>query len=596
MTSDGSEHPAPPLAADSGAPEDRAAEFARLRALLVGREHAAIAELRDRVDALELTPDAVADHLPEAVALRADRDDRLARALAPTLERSFAESVRRNPQQVAQAIYPALGPAIRKAIAEAIAGLVAGINRALDESLSVRGLKWRWEAWRSGVPYPQIVMKHALVYRVEQVYLIHAETGLLLAHVTAPDLAAPDADVISGMLTAIRDFVGDSFELRADGGLRQFLVGDVTVLVEAGPSALLAAVVRGQHPPELLRRLQQALELLHLHFAGPFARFDGDAAAFAPAAPILAECLETVVETDRPRRGALAPRVAWTALAVLALALLTTLLLRQRRWQRAVDALDAEPGVVVLDIDKGWRSWRLAGLRDPLAPAPAAILAAAGADTGRVTGTWTGYLSAEPALLLARAQRALAVPPSVRLRVAGDTLVAGGSAPAEWITRARARAGAVAGLSAWRDDGVTPELPAGLRATADSLGQTRVLFAAGAAELSGAALAALADAAARWRVLQGAVGAEWIVRLDLVGRTDSTGSLETNRALSDERAGQVARALVRLGLPERAVRPRGIGTVDPIPAANLEARARVNRSVAFSVRLEPAPTTQEPRP
>jgi OOP family OmpA-OmpF porin len=104
-----------------------------------------------------------------------------------------------------------LGPAIRKAITEAIAGLVAGINRALDESLSARGLAWRWEAWRSGVPYPQIVMKHALVYRVEQVYLIHAETGLLLAHVTAPDLAAPDADVISGV-TAIRDFVGDALE------------------------------------------------------------------------------------------------------------------------------------------------------------------------------------------------------------------------------------------------------------------------------------------------------------------------------------------------------------------------------------------------
>jgi OOP family OmpA-OmpF porin len=598
VTTDGSEHPAPPLGTEPATPEDRAAEFARLRTLLVGRERDAIAELRERLERVRLTPDAVAEHLPEAVALRAGRDQQLARALGPTLERAFTESVHRNPQQIARAIYPALGPAIRKAIAEAIAGLVGSINRALDESLSVRGLKWRWEAWRSGVSYAQIVMKHALVYRVEQVYLIHAETGLLLAHATAPDLSAPDADVISGMLTAIRDFVGDSFEPGADGGggLRTFSVGDVTVLVEAGPKALLAAVVRGQHPPELLRRLQETLELLHLHFAGPFARFEGDAAEFEPSVAILADCLETVVETHGPRHRPLAPRIAWVAIALLVLAIVAGLALRHRRWQRAVDALDAEPGVVVLDTDRGWRSWRITGLRDPQATAPAAVLTAAGADTNRIRGVWTSYLSAEPSLVLARAERTLAAPASVRLRLAGDTLVAGGSAPTDWIARARARAEAIAGVSAWRDADVAPEIPATLVAAADSLALTRVLFAAGGAELSGPALQSVADAAAWWRALQAGVGEEWVVHLDLVGRTDSTGSLELNRALSDERADQVARALTRLGLPERAVRPRGIGTQDPLPARDIEERARLNRSVSFSVRLDPASPTQEPRP
>ncbi|MDH4044645.1 MAG: OmpA family protein, partial [Gemmatimonadota bacterium] len=273
-----------------------AEDFAALRALLLSPEQHEIAELRRRLDALGVTAEELAASLPEAIALRAGQDDRLARALGPTLETAFSESVRRNPQQIADAIYPALGPAIRKAITEAIAGLVTTINRSLESSLSIRGLKWRIEAWRSGVPYGQIVMKHALVYRVEQVYLIEAESGLLLSHVTAPDLAAPDADVISGMLTAIRDFVGDSFEPRADGGLRTFSVGDVTVLVEAGPRALLAAVVRGQHPPALLEKLQVTLELIHLRFAGPFARFDGDSAPFDAARPVLAECLETVVD------------------------------------------------------------------------------------------------------------------------------------------------------------------------------------------------------------------------------------------------------------------------------------------------------------
>jgi outer membrane protein OmpA-like peptidoglycan-associated protein len=596
VTSDGSEHAAAPPGTDPAAPEDRAAEFARLRELLVGRERDALAELRERVDALEDRPDAVAAHLPEAVALRAGRDEQLARALGPTLERAFSESVRRNPHHLAQAIYPALGPAIRKAIAEAIAGLVTTINRALDESLSVRGLRWRWEAWRSGVPYAQIVMKHALVYRVEQVYLIHAETGLLLAHVTAPDLTAPDADVISGMLTAIRDFVGDSFEPRGDGGLQKFTVGEVTVLVEAGPRALLAAAVRGQHPPALLLRMQETLELLHLHFAGPLAQFDGDAAALAPATPILADCLETVVETDRPRRQRLAPRIAWGVAALLVLALVGTAVLSQRRWARALRALEAEPGIVVLEAERGWRSRRIAGLRDPMAADPAAVLVAAGGDTTRLTGVWRPYVSTEPRIALARARRVLATPASVHLRLVGDTLVATGAAPADWLARARARADAIAGVSMWRDDDVTPELPARLREAAASLARTRVLFAAGSADLSDAALRSVLDAADLWRLIQTGVGADWVVRLDVVGRTDSTGSLEANQMLSGERASRVTRALGRLGLPPGVLHPDGIGTSAPLPARELDTRARLNRSVSFGIRLEPASPHQEPRP
>jgi OOP family OmpA-OmpF porin len=193
----------------------------------------------------------VADLLPEAIALRAGRDRHLARALAPTIDGAISESVRRRPREIATAIFPILGPAIRKAIAETLAGLVNSINSGIEHSLSPRGLKWRIEAWRTGVPYAQIVLRHALVYRVEQVFLIHPENGLLLSHASAPDsLRRP---LVSGMLTAIRDFVADSFAReREAGGLRRFSVGELTVMVEQGPRALLAAVIRGQAPDTLL--------------------------------------------------------------------------------------------------------------------------------------------------------------------------------------------------------------------------------------------------------------------------------------------------------------------------------------------------------
>ncbi len=157
------------------------ADLAELRDLLLGAERRRLQAIEERLDAGSLSRDELAELLPEAIALRAGRDRQLARALAPTVENAISESVRRNPREIATAIFPVLGPAIRKAIAESLAGLVASINGTIEHSLSPRGLRWRIEGWRTGVPFAQIVLEHALVYRVEQVFLIHAETGLLLA-------------------------------------------------------------------------------------------------------------------------------------------------------------------------------------------------------------------------------------------------------------------------------------------------------------------------------------------------------------------------------------------------------------------------------
>ncbi len=149
--------------------------------------------------------------------------------------------MRRNPREIATAIFPVLGPAIRKAIAETMAGLVSSINRAVEQSFSVRGIKWRLEAWRTGVPYARILLRHALVYRVEQVFLIHSETGLLLSHAAPPELKVTDADLISGMLTAIQDFVADSFAEQESGGLRTFSVGERGAAIGGGRRRSIAS-------------------------------------------------------------------------------------------------------------------------------------------------------------------------------------------------------------------------------------------------------------------------------------------------------------------------------------------------------------------
>ena len=514
---------------------ERSSELDTLRRLLVGPEQTRIEELSDELHSRDFSAEHIADVLPEAIALSGSSGEQLGRALAPTIDTALRESIRRDPREVATAIFPVLGPAIRKAIAEAMSGLVRSINSAVEQSLSLKGMKWRFEAWRSGVPYPQVVLKHALVYRVEQVFLIHAETGLLLEHVSARDLVVQEAELVSGMLSAIQDFVKDSFMPGEGATLRTFSVGEHTVQVEAGPRALLAVVIRGQAPDGVLRQQQDTLETVHLEFASQLADFAGDSAPFAPTRPLLEDCLETVLSTDRSaerRRGAW---LKWAIpLALVILVIVGFLVRSSMRWNTGLAALRAEPGLVVVDADRDWGEWKISGLKDPLARDPAAVIAAAGVGNPQVAGEWEGYLSLDPEMMRARAIRSV------------DSL-------------------------------------------SRSLEQDRIFFATASADLDPSAMAKLSSAAATIRRLDelGASMGE-SVSIGLTGRTDLTGADETNAALAGRRVNAVRDFLASMAIDRSRLIPDPVGTAKPLFSDNEAELSRINRSVSFKVVLSAA--------
>ena len=570
-------------------------EFAELRELLLGAERRQLAQLQRRVEKQQ-SPEGLADQLPEAIALRSGRDRQLARALAPTIDDAITESVRQNPREIATAIFPVLGPAIRKALAEAMAALVESINRAVEHTFSLRGLKWRVEAWRTGTPYAQIVIKHALVYRVEQVFLIHAETGLLLAHAAPPELKVTDADLISGMLTAIQDFVGDSFQQQEDGKLRTFSVGELTVIVEPGPQAVLAAVVRGQPPESLLVRLQEKLETVHFQFAAAFADFSGNAAPFVPAQAMLEECLETVLSHQRTRaaRG----RLAWLRWAVplvlLAAALVWVALARQRRWSDAVARLRAEPGIEIVEAERSGGTWRFRGLKDPLAAEPAVILAGLGADTAKLDARWKPYVSLEPSLVTARARQALSAPASVNFRLSGDTLYAEGAATLAWVSRASSLPMLPPGISFLSLSAVAANLSPELAALKSQIEGSLVLFDIGSAAVLPARRGSLDSVGAAFLRLSGATGRlGYRTDLELLGRADTTGTEETNQNLSRARVDAVGGRLVGLGVRPEAWSGVPLGVSNPLPGRDGIDQAQANRSVAFVVRVRPGASPPE---
>lgn len=570
-------------------------ELSELRDLLFGTERRQIDELRRRLDTNEITPEELAEKLPQAIVQRAARDRQLALALAPTVETAISESVRRNPHEIATAIFPVLGPSIRKAIAETMAGLVNTINRAIEHSLSPRGIKWRIESWRTGIPFAQIVMRHALVYRVEQVFLVHANTGLLLAHV--PEGTGEDADLISGMLTAISDFVSDSFEPKQTGELRAFAAGDLSVIVEPGPQAYLAAVVRGQPPETLPYRLQTTLETIHLQWSNPLCAFEGDAAPFVTTRPLLEDCIETVLATDRPSAKSGFRRFAWAIpVLVIAGALAWWATSGGRRWNAAVARLEAEPGITVIRSERSDGKWNVTGMRDPLAASPSMILAGMGVDTTDVLARWEPYVSTEPALALERARRLLAPPGGVQLELVGDAIVARGRAPEAWIARASTLAPALAGFSSVDLSGIEPGLPGDMDSLRVAIEGVRALFAIGADALDSTARSEIGAVAERVKALIAAARRNrYDMTLQVVGRTDPSGSESGNLALSRRRAVAVRDLLASLGVAAQLLEPNASGSANPLPASGPIDRARMNRSVTFVVWARPSSGGITPR-
>ncbi len=438
-----------PASEGGGGPEAgkgaKAEELEQLRRLLLANEQERLGDLEKAVAKGGVDAKRLSDLLPDAILLRGEGDQGLPRALAPTLEASFEDSVKRNPRTLANVIYPIIGPAIRQSIRNALTSLSEGFNEALEHSFSARGIGWRIEAWRTGRPFSEVVLLHSLVYRVEQVFLVHTQTGLLLEHVYAPSVRARDPELVSSMLAALRDFVEDSF---SDGELRQQLsqvsFQELTLVVQPGPAAVVAAVVRGAPPTELRKKLEATVEQIHTERAEELAAFEGDPAPFRATVPLLEECL---VEHRRERRRGPSRAIGLFVVGAILAVITVWALGRARdehRWEAAVEALRGEPGLVVVDVDDAER--RVRGMRDRLSRDPSEVLAGVDFDPDEIQFEWTSFASHEPQLVLAHARDILDPPDSVGTRLVSGVLYLSGRATHAWVQRATQLAPALQGI------------------------------------------------------------------------------------------------------------------------------------------------------
>ena len=110
----------------------------------------------------------------------------------------------------------------------------------------------------------------------------------------------------------------------------------------------------------------------------------------------------------------------------------------QQLWEGYLERLRAQPGIVITEAGKRDGKFVVSGLRDPLAADPLALLGEAGIDPARVVAHFDPYQALDPQLVLKRLEVSLDPPSSVTLEIAGNRIVARGSAPRPWLDRAHA--------------------------------------------------------------------------------------------------------------------------------------------------------------
>lgn len=555
--------------------------------MLLSEEQKQILALQERLDNPVRRSEETSAVIAEAIRLRQDQGGGgpLRDALAPSIEETLRESVRKDSSILADVLFPVMGPAIRKAVAESIRTLIESFNKALESSLSVQGLKWRFESIRTGRSYAEVALLRSIVYRVEQVFVVHKKTSLLLLHAVGPDVTAKDADMVSGMLSAIQDFVRDSFQADQGEALDRLQVGELQVWVEHGPHATIAAVIRGEVPQSYRLLLREKLEKFHQQFGAALQGFEGDAAAFEPFRPNLDDCL--VAHFKEKQRES---RPYFFALVLLLIGLLAGWqiwnILLVRRWRAFVDILREEPGIVVTASGRSGGRFQIQGLRDPLAINPNMLAKAAGLNPDQAEFGWQAYYSLDDAMVLRRARHILQPPRSAILVVDHGTLHVAGEAPADWVEQLHLKGPMIPGVIALDDRNLNN--PDALLRSKAAVESAIILFEGGSYELSPSQEPRVAQLLEAVRSLvQNANAVHSQVQIELIGHSDSTGTERTNAPLSEARARRVMQGLLEGGIDAGFLVAGGVGTAKPVRQEETLSDLQYNRSVTFQVSFGP---------
>ncbi|ETR69116.1 MAG: OmpA/MotB domain-containing protein [Candidatus Magnetoglobus multicellularis str. Araruama] len=498
------------------------------------------------------------------------------------------------------------------------------------------------EAYRSKKSMDEIIHFHTLRYRVEQVFIIHRDSGKVLQHVSEfKDESIEEANMFSETLKAIQS----SAAHENDPSVNTLQLGNHTVWVEQGSQLMLAGVIRGTPSYELRQVFKKTLTNIENDYREEINHFQDDATPFKACDDILKSCLK--VEYGK-KDTSLKPLWFVSGIILLVVCLWGFFSIRNAiLWNSYIDRLNHAQGIVVTKHERHGNHYYVSGLRDPLAIDPVRLMAEYHIDSNDVTAEWEPYFALHEGIISKRAREILDAPETVSFRNRNGTLYVSGLASNSWIESARKKASLIPGVIRLKEENLfdinASELfLARVSVQLEPPQSVYMTFDDGTLTLSGSAshqwinemrqkvrkipgivhvndhnlvdvdvselallkerieghiflfrvggaipvpnqdpmIRSLSQEISQLNDIINKVGSGHI---EIVGHTDNSGSEKANLKLSQQRAEKVLSLLRKTGTNTRYLTAIGVGDKEPLRRSSSSIDREMNRSVTFRV-------------
>ncbi|MEH2258283.1 OmpA family protein [Nostoc sp.] len=239
----------------------------------------------------------IAPIIDETICSRTEQDKvSMGTAIAPVIPLAISQQIIIAPEEVSDAIAPAMGRAIKKqieieqnivvdalypiigsTIAKYMAETIRAINRQVEETLSVEGIKRKIRAKLQGVSEAELILKEALPFTIQAIFLIHKASGLVISNIQHSDAEQLEAEMVAGMLTAIRSFANDC--INQSGSITELDAieyGTSKIILEVAGYCYVAIVVRGEPSKNFIGKMRQVFSTIIKKYGDLIEKYDGD--------------------------------------------------------------------------------------------------------------------------------------------------------------------------------------------------------------------------------------------------------------------------------------------------------------------------------
>ncbi|MEN8147532.1 MAG: hypothetical protein ABFR02_07920, partial [Campylobacterota bacterium] len=213
-------------------------DYTRLRTLLLDQEQQQISKLKVELEALleeSRDPEQIIEKIAPLISgifsqtLQENREEfveifspiigdllksmiknssaEIASVIAPIMGKAISEQVKNERDEIVDALYPVMGNMISKFVSESFKEMMLEINQKVQSTFSFETLKRKITAKVTGVSETELLLKDvSSSYVIQNIFLIHKETGILISERSLPTKAAVEPEMVASMLTAIRSF------------------------------------------------------------------------------------------------------------------------------------------------------------------------------------------------------------------------------------------------------------------------------------------------------------------------------------------------------------------------------------------------------